>query len=93
MKTHFHLVFTEKLGEVDSGEVGCQAWSSKQPKIVQPDLNYVGKWNDNQQFGARKSRPHALQGCQKNFKSRETLKHDLFVCASKAKMPYKKLQQ
>ena len=33
----------EKLGEVDTDEVACSAWSNKQPKVVQPDLNYIGK--------------------------------------------------
>lgn len=35
------LEFLEKLGEIDSKEVSCQAWTTKAPKIVQPDLNFV----------------------------------------------------
>ncbi|TRY61045.1 hypothetical protein TCAL_08271, partial [Tigriopus californicus] len=35
------LEFLEKLGEIDSKEVPCQAWTTKAPKIVQPDLNFV----------------------------------------------------
>ena len=37
--------FSERMGENETSEVGCQAWTNKQPKAVQPDLNYVGEWN------------------------------------------------
>jgi hypothetical protein len=35
--------FAEKFGEVDGGEVPCQPWTTRMPKYVQPDLNFVGQ--------------------------------------------------
>ncbi len=32
----------EKMGDVDGDEVACLSWTNKQPKVVQPDLNYIG---------------------------------------------------
>ena len=33
---------SEKMGESDSEEVSCSAWTNKQSKVVQPDLNFIG---------------------------------------------------
>lgn len=34
------------MGEIDTHEISCNAWTNKQPKVVQPDLNYIGElWN------------------------------------------------
>ena len=38
----YFCFFAEKMGDVDADEVSCQSWSSKVPKVVQPDLNYIG---------------------------------------------------
>jgi hypothetical protein len=37
------LFLSEKIGDVDGGEVPCQAWTTRMPKYVQPDLNFVGE--------------------------------------------------
>ena len=31
------------MGQSDSDEVSCGAWTNKQSKVVQPDLNFVGE--------------------------------------------------
>ena len=41
LKLPFSL--SEKIGDVDGGEVPCQAWTTRMPKYVQPDLNFVGE--------------------------------------------------
>ena len=38
----FHSSVSEKMGESDSEEVSCSAWTNKQSKVVQPDLNFIG---------------------------------------------------
>ena len=37
-------IFSEKIGDVDGGEVPCQAWTTRMPKYVQPDLNFTGNF-------------------------------------------------
>ena len=31
------------MGQSDSDEVSCSAWTNKQSKVVQPDLNFIGE--------------------------------------------------
>ena len=38
------MLFLEKLGDVDGGEVPCTAWTTRMPKYVQPDLNFTGNF-------------------------------------------------
>ena len=33
--------FLEKIGNVDNGEIPCQAWTTRMPKYAQADLNYT----------------------------------------------------
>ena len=40
---HSINVFLEKMGELDADEFPCQPWTNKIPKVLQPDLNYLGK--------------------------------------------------
>ena len=35
------LEFIEKIGDVDNGEIPCQAWTTRMPKYAQVDLNYT----------------------------------------------------
>ena len=32
---------SEKIGNVDNGEIPCQAWTTRMPKYAQADLNYT----------------------------------------------------
>ncbi len=45
----FLFFISERMGEIDTSEVACQSWTNKQPKVVQPDLNYIGETNDGMQ--------------------------------------------
>ena len=43
---HFYIrrIFAEKFGgDAVHEEVPCAAWTTKAPKFVQPDLNFIGK--------------------------------------------------
>lgn len=38
--------FTERMNDADGLEpVPCQPWTSRLPKMAQPDLDYIGKYN------------------------------------------------
>ena len=38
------LLVSEKIGEQDGTDsIHCQAWSSRVPKMAQPDLDFIGK--------------------------------------------------
>jgi hypothetical protein len=43
---------TERVNEMDGLEsVGCQPWTSRLPKMAQPDLDYIGKARLLYEFG------------------------------------------
>ncbi len=31
------------MGQIDTEEISCSAWTNKQSKVVQPDLNFIGE--------------------------------------------------
>ena len=39
---------SECIGRIGNGdcEVACQPWTTKMPKAAQPNLNYIGKYNN-----------------------------------------------
>ena len=39
------FVCAESLGDGDAKEVSCSPWTNKLPKVVQPDLNFIGTGN------------------------------------------------
>ena len=41
---YIRRIFSEKFGgDAVHEEVPCTAWTTKAPKFVQPDLNFIGK--------------------------------------------------
>ena len=34
----------EKIGDVENGEIPCQAWTTRMPKYAQADLNFTGMY-------------------------------------------------
>lgn len=49
MSLSFYL--TERLNDTDGLEpVPCQPWTSRLPKMAQPDLDYIGKLITNENF-------------------------------------------